>query len=91
MEMAVTESSRPIVQPKWEETSPMKAVSRPIITTEQQKQAQPFQRSTYSGPVVGRWWHFGGYIQEAQAAGTTSEYTAKRKQKHILGQTIRIP
>ena len=51
IEMAVTASSRPMVQPKWEDTSPMKAVSRPIITTEQMKQAQPFQRSTYSGSV----------------------------------------
>lgn len=40
---AVTESFKPMVQPKWDARSPMKAVSRPIIRMETTKQAQPFQ------------------------------------------------
>lgn len=39
---AVTESFRPIVQPKWDARSPMTAVSRPIIMIEMVKHAQPF-------------------------------------------------
>ena len=42
---AVTESFRPMVQPKWEARSPMKAVSRPIMRMETMKHAQPFQYS----------------------------------------------
>lgn len=42
---AVTESFRPMVHPKWEARSPMKAVSRPIMRMETMKQAQPFQYS----------------------------------------------
>ena len=42
---AVTESFRPMVQPKWEARSPMKAVSKPIMRMETMKHAQPFQYS----------------------------------------------
>lgn len=42
---AVTESFRPMVQPKWEARSPMKAVSTPIMMMETMKHAQPFQYS----------------------------------------------
>lgn len=42
---AVTESFRPMVQPKWEARSPMKAVRMPIMRMETMKHAQPFQYS----------------------------------------------
>ena len=40
---AVTESLRPMVQPKWDARSPMTAVSRPMMMMETMKQAQPFR------------------------------------------------
>lgn len=40
---AVTESFKPMVQPKWDARSPMKAVRMPIMRMETTKQAQPFQ------------------------------------------------
>ena len=40
-EMAVTESFRPTVQPKWDAKSPMTAVSNPIKVIDPVKQAQP--------------------------------------------------
>lgn len=42
---AVTESLRPMVQPKWEARSPMTAVSMPMMRMETTKQAQPLQYS----------------------------------------------
>lgn len=42
---AVTESLRPMVQPKWEARSPMTAVSMPMMRMETMKQAQPLQYS----------------------------------------------
>lgn len=43
--IAVTESRKPTVHPKWEARSPMTAVRRPITQMETMKQAQPFQYS----------------------------------------------
>lgn len=42
---AVTESLRPIVHPKWEARSPVKAVRTPMSEIDTKKQAQPFQYS----------------------------------------------
>jgi hypothetical protein len=42
-EMAVIESLSPIVHPKLEARSPIKAVKTPIIAMEKQKHAQPPQ------------------------------------------------
>lgn len=42
---AVTESLRPMVQPKWEAKSPVTAVRTPMREMDTKKQAQPFQYS----------------------------------------------
>lgn len=42
---AVTESLRPMVQPKWEARSPVTAVRTPMREMDTKKQAQPFQYS----------------------------------------------
>lgn len=42
---AVTESLRPMVQPKWQARSPVTAVRTPMREMETKKQAQPFQYS----------------------------------------------